>query len=76
MRPIPWSWRPPRKDSMQPRTARPPRSDGKGKRPPNGKTTADRGKPEGQRRPVEKRPAANQPATGKALAGLADLFKG
>ncbi|RJY10323.1 helicase [Aurantiacibacter aquimixticola] len=69
-RPTPWTWRAPRRDSMKPRGKRPPRSGGKAR---------GQGKPrreDGSRdKRSTQRPAANQPATGKALAGLADLLK-
>ncbi len=65
-RPVPWTWRAPRKDRMQPPRARPPKGAQKGK---------GKGNPPGKRGPRDKRPPANQPATGKALAGLADLLK-
>ncbi len=82
-RPVPWTWRAPRKDSLQNN-----RSNRRGSnRRPAGETGTKRsGKAPDKRssgaktgRGGEKRdrsPASNQPATGKALAGLADLLKG
>ncbi|WP_442866742.1 helicase-related protein [Aurantiacibacter sp. MUD61] len=68
-RPVPWTWRAPRKDNAPPARHRP--SNGrKGK--PGGKP---QGKPDNQRHSRGPRKPANQPATGKALAGLADLLK-
>lgn len=63
-RPIPWTWRAPRKDSMQRPDRRQDRHRGKGK--------AKQAQANGTKPP---RKQANQPATGKALAGLADLLK-
>ena len=74
-RPVPWAWRAPRKDSMQKR--RPERSGAKGKpdkKRPDKRSGKGSHKGFGDRR--GKPPASNQPATGKALAGLADLLKG
>jgi len=82
-RPVPWTWRAPRKDSVQ--TNRPRRSGGhrkpanKGENKRSGKgpqkgATPDKGGRGGDKR--GRPPASNQPATGKALAGLADLLKG
>ena len=70
--PVPWSWRPPRKDTV-PRHGS--RNTPKGK---TGRTTGAKGQRDQRGReskPRDTRPPANQPATGKALAGLADLFK-
>ncbi|WP_234421314.1 helicase-related protein [Erythrobacter sp. EC-HK427] len=73
--PVPWSWRPPRKDTAPERPHRGPRktekTEAKGKFPPQDKRDARGPRPDRR----EARPPANQPATGKALAGLADLFK-
>ncbi|MGB3166290.1 MAG: helicase-related protein [Alteraurantiacibacter sp.] len=64
--PLRWSWRPPRKDTKPSRPPRQHRGPGKGK--------TSKGQRKGP--PQDKRPPVNQPATGKALAGLADLLKG
>ncbi|QZH76607.1 MAG: helicase [Erythrobacter sp.] len=103
-RPLPWTWRAPRKDSAQARPARPPRRERpktdkprgeqstgekprqpRGDRKPHGKGKSQsdakpqggerRGPPPERREPRDPRPPAYRPATGKALAGLADLFK-
>jgi len=74
-RPVPWTWRAPRKDIAASR--RPQRSDTKGKPGSrrSGKAPAKGpGKNAGGKQ--GKPPSSNQPATGKALAGLADLLKG
>nr|WP_241461726.1 helicase-related protein [Aurantiacibacter luteus] len=74
-RPLLWTWRAPRKDSMQPpsreRPQRAERKTPRGDRPR--KPQSGKGKPEGRGERREK-PAVTGPATGKALAGLAELF--
>lgn len=72
-RPIPWTWRAPRKDRLA--TSRPPRNNkqGKGRNAGSGKAS---GKPQEKSDRGSSRQPTNQPATGKALAGLADLLKG
>ncbi|WP_446698123.1 helicase-related protein [Aurantiacibacter sp. D1-12] len=68
-RPVPWTWRAPRKDSAPSRSqhSRGPAPKGKGGKRPDKRGTKGN-------RPTHRQPA-NQPATGKALAGLADLLK-
>ncbi|KLI64760.1 helicase-related protein [Aurantiacibacter marinus] len=86
-RPAPWTWRAPRKDSLQ--NVRPRRRGGNrkpaekggnnqsGKRPEKGSTSANRAQGgESRRKPPAPRKPASGPATSKALAGLADLLKG
>ena len=70
-RPVPWTWRAPRKDMAAQRGGKPRRNAG-GSKPAlrGGKGKAG---PKGPRQAP--RPKSNQPATGKALAGLADLLK-
>ena len=68
--PVPWTWRPARKDSLQSRRpGKPQRRD----KPPGGGKRGDGRRGDG---PRQKRAPDNLPATGKALAGLADLLKG
>ena len=74
-RPLLWTWRAPRRDAMQPppreRTQRTERKAPRGDRPP--KQQPGKCKPERRDDRREKSPVAG-PATGKALAGLAELF--
>ncbi|WP_425453606.1 helicase-related protein [Aurantiacibacter xanthus] len=66
-RPVPWTWRPPRKDFRPARHPQQGKDRGKGWGKPDAKA---KGRPQRESRPA----GDHRPATGNAFAGLADLL--